>query len=726
VKQALSACLAIILWAIAMLYSYKILAISSEDQAAITQALNNMPKINMEDLANNPDFKETLAVGNVNEDGHGQSYLPQNTSMDLIKDGKTKATTGSQLSKELTQHSEQLKQQAEQLNAQQIAATSKSDLEDLTVVEIVNKNLLDLETIPNAENPATEAAFTALAKSDEQLQQQVGMTKLDNTTLRQQYKAATKTNVELEEYEMGCSTTLLDSTFTCTKNLVIEVREQPDLSIKKLITASFKAHSYNHSIVEVNFKDGVIKLIRGNHIANSSISDRLGPEFGQDTQIIKRSEQAHAEEGCQNTLNSSPTFQNSFTAIYSNYQPDTDDYHWHSRKKKKRAAKNKRNQDRGATLQYEFMRMQPQPPVITNESWQGDCGELEDLTMLQECTLQSEVCLEGPAVRQFGSHEPYLRVERPCWKKRFTYHCKVPQGDNDCDSIPANCIKTGSEFKEFLGQKAVEIHHFKCSKTVNSSEEIVINSGFKAVALDDYQKNTDFGTAVAGLSLVKEIAKEIRPEGQGKAGKFFNGQAMHCTCKPKNCCADKKGFWRKMTGCKSKEIQLSENIRQGNCHFVDDYRVKKSVAQKAVHVDKQGYCCYQSKLSRVIQEGAKQQLNRSWGDGAAPQCEALTVDDLEHLDWSKIDFSEIAADFVKKAQNTKVSGSLLNAVSNNLTQTSDQIKKDYQKQLPDTPLRKQQAKDLAELTKKIATETARRKLHNAKQHKQQEAANEEK
>lgn len=693
-----------------ILYANQAIALS--DQEIAIDALNNLPKINTEDLTNHPDFKEMLT----------HDFNDNQNALSLIKESKSKKNTGKQLSNDLKKQAQHLEQQSSRLNEQQIVASSKRINEDLTPVEIVNKNLLDLETIPNAVNPATKAAFVALEQDDDKLQQTLGVGEHGKTALRAQYVENLQKVVDQEEYYMGCSTTLLSPEFTCTKSLVINVEKEP-VVLRKLITTSFRVHSYNSSQIAVNFQHGNYRLIGGGNVS-FSMSDSLGAEFGVNTIVLLKVHQPLAEEGCHNNLNVAPTFENGFTANYSNYQPGTDDYHWYSSRKKKKRAKNKRNLYRGATLQYEFV--SAQPPRIINEGWEGTCGELEDLTILEECKLIDEVCIEGEDTRKFGNQAPYLEVKRPCWKKRLTFHCNIPQGDNDCDRIPSNCIKTGSRFKEFIGQKAVEIHNFKCIKNLEFTKSNLTNNGFKAVDAISYEKNTDFKDAVAGLSLIKEISQDVRQEGYGSHGNFFNGRAMHCTCKPKNCCNDKKGFWRKMTGCKNEEIQLAEQLKNGNCHLVGKYRVKNSLLQKIGHVYKQGYCCYQSKLSRVIQEGAKSQLNRHWGTGEIPQCEPLSVSDLERIDWSKINFNEIAGDFVKKAQQSNLSDSLLNAVSNNLTQITNKIQENYQQQLPQTPLRQEQAKYLDQLSQKISNETSRRKLHQATKKKQAEVVNEKK
>ncbi len=45
-------------------------------------------------------------------------------------------------------------------------------------------------------------------------------------------------------------------------------------------------------------------------------------------------------------------------------------------------------------------------------------------------------------------------------------------------------------------------------------------------------------------------------------------------------------------------------------------------------------------MARIINEQAYPQLGRSWGDPEYPNCSGLSLQELERLDWSRIDLSE--------------------------------------------------------------------------------------
>jgi len=54
-------------------------------------------------------------------------------------------------------------------------------------------------------------------------------------------------------------------------------------------------------------------------------------------------------------------------------------------------------------------------------------------------------------------------------------------------------------------------------------------------------------------------------------------------------------------------------------------------------------CCFDSPLSRILQEQIRPQLGISWGTPASPNCSGLTVQQLGNVDWSKVNLSEWTA-----------------------------------------------------------------------------------
>ncbi len=65
---------------------------------------------------------------------------------------------------------------------------------------------------------------------------------------------------------------------------------------------------------------------------------------------------------------------------------------------------------------------------------------------------------------------------------------------------------------------------------------------------------------------------------------------------------------------------------------------------------KQSYCCYGSKLVRILNEQGKAQLGMRWGTPQRPDCEGFLIAQFQQLDLSRMDFREVYAEFVDAAK----------------------------------------------------------------------------
>jgi conjugal transfer mating pair stabilization protein TraN len=52
------------------------------------------------------------------------------------------------------------------------------------------------------------------------------------------------------------------------------------------------------------------------------------------------------------------------------------------------------------------------------------------------------------------------------------------------------------------------------------------------------------------------------------------------------------------------------------------------------------FCCYESPLSRILNEQIKDQLGLSWGSPEEPLCGGIPLTTLPNVDWSRINLDE--------------------------------------------------------------------------------------
>ncbi|ELY4007660.1 conjugal transfer protein TraN [Cronobacter dublinensis] len=104
-----------------------------------------------------------------------------------------------------------------------------------------------------------------------------------------------------------------------------------------------------------------------------------------------------------------------------------------------------------------------------------------------------------------------------------------------------------------------------------------------------------------------------------------------------------------MKACDQTSMETSMQAGSGYCHEVGTYCKKKvpllGCVQKAT-----SYCCFNSKLARIIHEQGRPQLKNfnGWGDPGAPQCRGFTPEEFQSIDFAKIDLTEYVEDMVKK------------------------------------------------------------------------------
>ena len=93
---------------------------------------------------------------------------------------------------------------------------------------------------------------------------------------------------------------------------------------------------------------------------------------------------------------------------------------------------------------------------------------------------------------------------------------------------------------------------------------------------------------------------------------------------------------------------LHQRDAQGLCAYVGTYCSDSFLG--VCLTKKKVYCCFESKLSRILQEQGRQQLNKPWGKPKTEQCLGFTIDEFARLDLSRMDFSEVYAEFTDAAR----------------------------------------------------------------------------
>lgn len=116
--------------------------------------------------------------------------------------------------------------------------------------------------------------------------------------------------------------------------------------------------------------------------------------------------------------------------------------------------------------------------------------------------------------------------------------------------------------------------------------------------------------------------------------------------------------------CDIQDQQSAQLADSSYCIDLGEYCAEKWIfgcVQKA-----EAYCCFNSKLSRIIQEQGRPQIPSMGGFGSKtnPNCRGFTIEEFQALDFSKIDMSSYYADFRMDSQSMIMTNAQDNAHAN--------------------------------------------------------------
>ena len=308
---------------------------------------------------------------------------------------------------------------------------------------------------------------------------------------------------------------------------------------------------------------------------------------------------------------------------------------------------------------------EPDEVVLDSETWIDGCAPLESLSDEGRCAYVEKICTQGsktqgPETRVING----VSVYRDCWQYRSTYLC---DGDHkeDCKHLKEKgCFQIASSCAEHTRVEhtrdqespkgcALYKQTYQClegGKTTQGQrhrQSMSVFCGDGTCADQTYAANQDMLDSISKLHLLKEMQKDLG--GQTLVSPpfaIFKGEDRRCSksCLGFSDCCGLSGGWgeiTKMTSCSGEEKDLSQRRAKGLCRLVGTYCAEKENITKVCLRKKTSYCCFPSKLVRLFQEQGRAQLNLGWGDPEYPSCRGLTVEELQKVDFSKVDAREI-------------------------------------------------------------------------------------
>lgn len=324
------------------------------------------------------------------------------------------------------------------------------------------------------------------------------------------------------------------------------------------------------------------------------------------------------------------------------------------------------------------------------DHWQSD--DPETLTSLESnpfCKLLYIEPTQGPSTRLINGKA----ITRDIWERALHFSCE-PSSESKCEQIrlqggiliEKRCLQENLfgecdtwEKTYDLGKRAA---YQKNTASFKNEEIWGLTTEFDTT----YLKNSDLAQTAATLSIFADLKDTLETDETVLNDKVevFKGEKSSCERsfvegQVFDCCRKMNGIGvaAKLAKCTSEEKCLAERREQGKCHYIGSHKIKLGT------ITEQVYCCFPTKLARIIHEQGRKQLKIKWGSVSEPKCQGLKLKELQNIDFGKIDLSEVTADLKidKKAYAQKLRG--------NLDQLKTKVQAEiHQKSLeyPDKPL----------------------------------------
>lgn len=185
-------------------------------------------------------------------------------------------------------------------------------------------------------------------------------------------------------------------------------------------------------------------------------------------------------------------------------------------------------------------------------------------------------------------------------------------------------------------------------------------------------QSNDFAEAVSQLAALAAAGKDVAALNGGDV-RAFTGQAKFCkkaAAGYSNCCKD--SGWGQDIGlakCSSDEKALAKAKSNKLTVSVGEFCSKKVLG--VCLEKKRSYCQFDSKLAQIVQQqGRNGQLRISFGSAKHPDCRGITVDELQKIQFNRLDFTNFYEDLMNN-QKIPDSGVLTQKVKE---QIADQLK----------------------------------------------------
>ena len=289
--------------------------------------------------------------------------------------------------------------------------------------------------------------------------------------------------------------------------------------------------------------------------------------------------------------------------------------------------------------------------TVTTKRIDGCAGMAAETT----CTATSgAVCTEPGEARMISG----FAVTEACWGWRRDFTCQAITPASDCSDLEANpqCTYARDECLDDAqsGSCKVSTKVYRCplppasgageTQYICGDDVYCINGDCEPI---EREASTEFKDALVGLHTLGQANSEFNEATMT----LFSGTRETCTHKLfgiSNCCSGKGVPLITPFVCSAAERELDKKDDKWLCHRVGSYCSDKFLG--ICVTSKDAYCCFESKLSRILQEQGRVQIGKVWAKPKDETCKGFSLTEFQRLDLSVMDFSEVYSEFIDAAK----------------------------------------------------------------------------
>lgn len=313
------------------------------------------------------------------------------------------------------------------------------------------------------------------------------------------------------------------------------------------------------------------------------------------------------------------------------------------------------------------------------------------------CTAIETRCTERPRTVVIDG----MSIERPCWQRTTRYACIATSASDGCTAPRARgCREVGAQCLEHATVAGTSLcmteqREYAC-QTGGGETSTVADCAAQQYCIEGNCFATgapadgDFRHAVAALEATREAGVHL----DQRTLRIFRGEDRRCgKTVLRNCCKADNGELPALVGrvtqagspgtndaasgirmpdaavasplaagqtqpasrnvvtdlapCDREETLTAFRARKGLCRHIGQYcarRLRLGLVNVCLE-RKETYCCFNSKIARLIAEAARAQLaGMHWGTPDKPSCQGISVEQFQQLDLSRVDFTDIYRD----------------------------------------------------------------------------------